>query len=38
VLEQSGQRDLLARWVLMGTGVLAAWFATNRAIRRLTRL
>jgi hypothetical protein len=38
VLEQGGQRDLLARWVLMGTGVVAAWFVTDRSIRRLTRL
>ncbi len=38
VLEHDGQRELLARWVLMGTGVLGAWFATHRSIRRLTRL
>lgn len=37
-LEQDGQRGLLARWVLMGAGVLAAWFTTNRSIRRMTRL
>jgi hypothetical protein len=37
-LEQGGQRDLLARWVLMGIGVVAAWLVTDRSIRRLTRL
>lgn len=38
VLQQSGQRALLARWVLMGVAVPAAWFATTRSTRRLTRL
>jgi hypothetical protein len=38
VLAQNGQGALLVRWALMGTGVLGAWFATQRSIRRLTRL
>lgn len=38
VLGQYGHRELLVRWVLMGTGVLAAWLVTQRSIERLTRL
>jgi hypothetical protein len=38
VLAQDGQGLLLVRWALMGTGVLGAWFATQRSIRRLTQL
>jgi hypothetical protein len=37
-LDLGGQRYLLARWVLMGTAVLAAWLVTDRSIRRVTRL
>jgi hypothetical protein len=38
VLQQDGHRQLLARWVLMGTGVLGTWLATERSIQRATRL
>jgi hypothetical protein len=38
VLAQEGQGALLLRWVLMSSGVLAAWLATHRSIRRLRRL
>jgi hypothetical protein len=37
ILARDGQGVLLLRWVLMGSGVLAAWFATHRAIGRLGR-
>jgi hypothetical protein len=33
-----GQRDLLVRWLLMGTGVVAAWAVTHRAIGRQRQL
>jgi hypothetical protein len=38
VLSASGHRDLLARWMLMGVGVVATWLATDRSIRRVARL
>jgi hypothetical protein len=38
VLSEDGRGALLARWALMGSGVLGAWFATRRSIHRLTRL
>jgi hypothetical protein len=37
ILAREGQGVLLLRWVLMGSGVLAAWFATHRSIGRLGR-
>jgi hypothetical protein len=37
ILAQQGEGALLLRWILMSSGVLAAWFATHRSIRRLTR-
>jgi hypothetical protein len=37
-LQLGGQRALLARWVLMGATVVAAWLVTGRSIRRLERL
>ena len=37
-LHHDSQRELLARWILMGTATPAAWFATNRYVRRLSRL
>lgn len=38
VLQEHGQRDLLLRWVLMGSTVVAAWLVTHRSIRRTARL
>lgn len=38
ILARDGHGALLLRWVLMGSGVLAAWLATDRSIRRLRRL
>lgn len=35
---REGQRDLLLRWLLMGTGVVAAWVVTHRAIGRQRQL
>jgi hypothetical protein len=37
ILAQEGQGALLLRWILMSSGVLAAWLATHRSIRRLAR-
>jgi hypothetical protein len=37
-LQLDGQRALLARWVLMGAAVVAAWLVTDGSIRRLKRL
>lgn len=37
-LQQEGHRQLLARWLLMGTGVIATWLATQRSIRHAMRL
>jgi hypothetical protein len=37
VFAQEGQGTLLLRWILMSTGVLAAWFVTHQSIRRLFR-
>jgi hypothetical protein len=37
ILAREGHGALLLRWMLMGSGVLAAWLATHRAIRRLHR-
>jgi hypothetical protein len=38
VLEQDGQRVLLIRWIVMGAGVIVAWYATQHSIRRLERV
>ena len=37
IFARDGQGALLLRWLLMSSGVLAAWFATHRSIRRLPR-
>lgn len=37
ILAHEGQGALILRWMLMSSGVLAAWFATHRSIRRLRR-
>lgn len=37
ILAREGHGLLLMRWMLMSSGVLAAWFATHRSIRRLPR-
>jgi hypothetical protein len=37
ILAQEGHGALLLRWILMSSGLLAAWFATHRSIQRLTR-
>lgn len=38
VLAENGRHALLVRWMVMGAGVLGAWFATQRSIRRLETL
>jgi hypothetical protein len=38
VLQQHGQRELLLRWLAMGSSVLRAWLVTHRAIRHIARL
>ncbi len=38
VLQEHGQRELLLRWLAMGSGVVAAWLVTQRSIRRIARL
>ena len=38
VLQEHGQRDLLLRWLVMGSSVVAAWLVTHRSIRRTARL
>ena len=38
VLTRDGGGLLLLRWILMSTGVVVAWLATNRSIRRTSRL
>jgi hypothetical protein len=38
VLQQHGQRELLLRWLAMGSSVLGAWLVTHRSIRHIARL
>jgi hypothetical protein len=38
VLAEDGQQALLLRWMVMAVGVVAAWLATQRSIRRLVGL
>ncbi len=38
VLQEHGERDLLLRWLAMGSSVVAAWLVTRRSIRRTARL
>jgi len=38
VLQQHGQRELLLRWLAMGSSVVAAWLVTHRSIRHIARL
>jgi hypothetical protein len=38
VLQQHGQRELLLRWLAMGSSVVAAWLVTHRSIRHVARL
>jgi hypothetical protein len=38
VLQEHGQRELLLRWLAMGSCVVAAWVVTHRSIRRTARL
>jgi hypothetical protein len=38
VLQQHGQRELLLRWLAMGSSVVGAWLVTNRSMRHIARL
>jgi hypothetical protein len=38
VLQQHGQRELLLRWLAMGSSVVGAWLVTHRSIRHVARL
>jgi hypothetical protein len=38
VLQQHGQRELLLRWLAMGSSVVGAWLVTHRSIRHIARL
>jgi hypothetical protein len=38
VLQQHGQRELLLRWLAMGSSVIGAWLVTHRSIRHVSRL
>jgi len=38
VLQQHGERELLLRWLAMGSSVVAAWFVTHRSIRHVARV
>lgn len=38
VLQQHGERELLLRWLVMGSSVVGAWFVTHRSIRHVARL
>ena len=38
VLQQHGERELLLRWLAMGSSVVGAWFVTHRSIRHGARL
>jgi hypothetical protein len=38
VLQQHGQRELLLRWLAMGSSVVGAWLLTHRSIRHIARL
>jgi hypothetical protein len=38
VLQQHGERELLLRWLAMGSSVVAAWLVTHRSIRHIGRL
>jgi hypothetical protein len=38
VLQEHGQRELLLRWLAMGSCVVAAWVVTHRSIQRIARL
>ena len=38
VLQEHGQRELLLRWLAMGSRVVAAWVVTQRSIQRTARL
>ena len=38
VLQQHGERELLLRWLAMGSSVVGAWLVTHRSIRHIARL
>jgi hypothetical protein len=38
VLHQHGQRELLLRWLAMGSSVVLAWVLTHRAMRHVARI
>jgi hypothetical protein len=38
VLQEHGQRELLLRWLAMGSSVVGAWLMTHRSIRHVARL
>jgi hypothetical protein len=38
VLQQHGQRELLLRWLAMGSSVVGAWLVTHRSTRHIARL
>jgi hypothetical protein len=38
VLQQHGQRELLLRWLAMGSSVVVAWLVTHRSMRHTARL
>ena len=38
VLQEHGERELLLRWLAMGSSVVGAWFVTHRSIRHVARL
>jgi hypothetical protein len=38
VLQLHGQRELLLRWLAMGSSVVGAWLVTHRSIRHVARL